>query len=442
VEGRQDPRAIPAIDAAYLARDGGPGLKGEYFRGRELEGAPVLTRVDPRVDFRWDRFSPTSDLVARGEFPAERALANDDFSVRWTGQIAPPVSGRYELTVTGDDGFRLDLDGRRVIDEWTTTPRARARSVALDLEAGRRYDVHLEYFESLRDAEIRLAWKLPGGKEPAEEALEAARAADVVVFVGGLTGDVEGEEMAVSYPGFSGGDRTDLALPSTQDKLLRALQATGKPIVLVLMTGSALAVEWAEKNVPAIVVGWYPGQQGGSAVADVLFGAVNPAGRLPVTFYRSVDQLPPFADYDMKGRTYRYFQGDALYPFGHGLSYTRFEYEGLRVDRPRVGARETATVSVRVKNVGARAGDEVVQLYVRSLAAKVPEANKELRGFARVPLAPGEQRVVTFELTPATALTHYDAGAKGLAVAPGDYEIQVGASSHDIRLTSRLNVRP
>ena len=208
------------------------------------------------------------------------------------------------------------------------------------------------------------------------------------------------------------------------------------------MTGSAIAVEWAQKNIPAIVVGWYPGQQGGSAVADVLFGAVNPAGRLPVTFYRSVDQLPPFADYDMKGRTYRYFQGDPLYPFGHGLSYTRFEYSDLRVDRPRVGARETATVSVRVKNVGARAGDEVVQLYARSAAAKVPEVNKELRGFERVPLAPGEQRVVTFKLTPAAALRHYDAAAKGLAVAPGDYEIQVGASSHDIRLTSRLNVRP
>jgi beta-glucosidase len=443
VEGRQDPRAVPAIDAAYLAADGNAGgLRGDYFRGRELEGAPVLTRVDPRVDFRWDRGSPTSELVARGEFPADRALANDDFSVRWTGQLVPPVSGRYELTVTGDDGFRLDVDGKRVIDEWTTTPRARARSMALDLETGRRYDVRLEYFEAIRDAEIRLAWKLPGGKEPQAEALDAARASDVVVFVGGLTGDVEGEEMTVSYPGFSGGDRTDLALPSTQDKLLRALQATGKPIVLVLMTGSAIGVEWAQKNIPAIVVGWYPGQQGGNALADVLFGAVSPAGRLPVTFYKSVDELPPFADYDMKGRTYRYFQGDPLYPFGHGLSYTRFEYSDLRVDRPRVGARDTVNVSVRVKNVGARAADDVVQLYARDVGAKVPRANKELRGFERVPLAPGEQRQVTFTLTPATALTRYDPAAKGLTVAPGDYELQVGASSRDIRLTSRVSVRP
>jgi beta-glucosidase len=443
VEGRQDPRAIPAIDAAYLAADGrAGGLKGEYFRGRELEGTPRLTRIDPRVEFRWDRFSPTSDLVLRGEIPADRALANDDFSVRWTGQLVPPVSGRYELTVTGDDGFRLDVDAKRVIDQWTTSPRARAHSVSLDLEAGRRYDVRLEYFESVRDAEIRLGWKLPGGKEPAEEALDAARAADVVVFVGGLTGDVEGEEMRVSYPGFSGGDRTDLGLPSPQDKLLRALQATGKPVVLVLMTGSAIAVEWAQKNVPAIVVGWYPGQQGGNAVADVLFGAVNPAGRLPVTFYKSVEQLPPFADYDMKGRTYRYFAGDPLYPFGHGLSYTRFEYSDLRVDRPRAGAREAVNVSVQVKNVGARAGDEVVQLYVRDLERKVPVVNKELRGFERVPLQPGEQRRVAFRLTPSTDLARYDVGTRTRAVAPGDYELQVGASSHDIRLTSRMSVRP
>ncbi|HET6897331.1 MAG TPA: glycoside hydrolase family 3 C-terminal domain-containing protein, partial [Vicinamibacteria bacterium] len=213
------------------------------------------------------------------------------------------------------------------------------------------------------------------------------------------------------------------------------------PVIVVLIGGSAITMPWLDRA-GAVIDAWYPGEAGGDAVADVLFGAVNPAGRLPVTFYRSVDQLPPFADYDMKGRTYRYFHGDPLYPFGHGLSYTRFEYSDLRVDRPRVGARETATVSVRVKNVGARAGDEVVQLYARSLATKVPEVNKDLRGFARVPLAPGEQRVVTFELTPATALTHYDAGAKGLAVAPGDYEIQVGASSHDIRLTARLHVRP
>ncbi|HET9315715.1 MAG TPA: glycoside hydrolase family 3 C-terminal domain-containing protein, partial [Vicinamibacteria bacterium] len=326
VEGRQDPRAVPAIASDSLSPAAGAderGLRGEYFKGRELAGPPVLTRIDPVVAFRWDRASPTSTLVASGEMRADEALGDDDFSVRWSGQLRPTVTGRHEITVTGDDGFRLFVAGKQVIDEWTTTPRARAVSAAVDLVAGKPVDVRLEYFEAIRDAEIRLGWKLPGAREPFAEAVAAARAADVVVFAGGLTGDVEGEEMKVSYPGFAGGDRTDLALPAPQEKLLRAVHATGKPVVLVLMTGSAIAVSWAQQNLKAIVLAWYPGQQGGNAIADVLFGDANPSGRLPVTFYRSVDQLPPFADYGMANRTYRYFAGDPLYPFGHGLSYTR-----------------------------------------------------------------------------------------------------------------------
>jgi beta-glucosidase len=444
VEGRPDPRAVPLIEPAYL-RSGtaaaAPGLRGEYFRGRELEGPPMLTRIDPAVGFRWDRGSPTADLVAHGELPADRALGNDDFSVRWTGRLVPPLSGRYELSVTGDDGFRLDLDGRRVIDEWTTTPRARARTVSLDLEAGKAYDVRLEYFDAIRDAEIRLGWRMPGAKEPFEEALDAARSADVVVFVGGLTGDVEGEEMTVSFPGFAGGDRTDIALPATQDKLLRALRATGKPVVLVLMAGSAIAVEWAQQNVPAILAAWYPGQQGGNAVADVLFGDANPSGRLPVTFYRSIAQLPPFDGYDMKGRTYRYFEGDPLYPFGHGLSYTRFEYSDLRIGKTSLGPREPVDVSLSIRNAGPRAGAEVVQLYARALAPRQPMPVKALRGFERVALQPGEQRRVSFRLTPSEDFAHYDDASRAFAVDPGEYEVQAAASSRDIRLSGRVRVQ-
>jgi len=444
VEGRQDPRARPPIDSSALrpaAGSSGHGLKGEYFKGRDLEGTPLLSRIDAKVDFRWYRGAPTSDLVARGELGSDRALPDDDYSVRWTGQLVPPVSGRYELTVTGDDGFRLFLGGKAVIDEWTLRPRAFAKSATVDLEKGKAYDLRLEYFEAIRDAEIRLAWQLPGAKAPFDEAIEAARAADVVVFVGGLTGDVEGEEMRVSYPGFAGGDRTDIGLPASQEKLLHALHATGKPVVLVLTTGSALAVEWAQHNLPAILVAWYPGQQGGAAVADVLFGDVSPAGRLPVTFYRSVDQLPPFADYAMKGRTYRYFGGDPLYPFGFGLSYTRFEYTDLQVDRTVASAQDAVQVSATVKNVGSRAGDEVVQLYVRHVQPKIPMARKDLRGFERVPLQPGEARRVTFRLTPARDFSHYDETAKAYAVEPGPYEIQVGTSSHDVRLTGRVEAR-
>jgi beta-glucosidase len=443
VEGRQDPRAVPAIEPAHLRPSAGssePGLKGEYFKGRDFQGAPLLTRVDPKVEFRWDRGAPTNDLVARGEMAAERALPNDDYSVRWTGQLVPPVSGRYELTVTGDDGFRLFVDGRALIDEWTTSPRARATSAEVELAAGKTYDVRLEYFEDIRDAEIRLGWRPPGAKEPFQEALDAARAADVVVFFGGLTGDVEGEEMRVSYPGFDGGDRTYLGLPATQDKLLKALHATGKPVVLVLMSGAAMAVEWADKNLPAIMAAWYPGQEGGHAIADVLFGRTNPSGRLPVTFYRSAEQLPPFADYDMKGRTYRYFEGDPLYAFGHGLSYTRFHYADLRVARPSLSADGSGEVSVLVKNVGTRPGDEVVQLYGRTLSPKRPMPLKQLAGFARVSLAPGEERRVSFTLSPKQAFAYYDEGGKAMRVEPGDYEVQIGASSRDVRLTSRVRV--
>jgi beta-glucosidase len=444
IEGRQDPGAMAPIDAEYLrpaAGSAGRGLKGEYFRGKELGGEAVLTRIDPTIDFRWYRGSPTSDLVARGEVAAERAIDNDDFSVRWTGQLLPPVSGDYTLSVTGDDGFRLAVDERPAIDEWTTSPRARAKTATLRLEAGKAYDVRLEYFESIRDAEVRLTWQLPGAKPPAEEALDAAKAADVIIFVGGLTADVEGEEMQVSYPGFAGGDRIDIALPSSQDALLRKLHASGKPVVLVLMTGSSLGIEWAKANLPAIVVAWYPGQRGGTAIADVLFGAVNPAGRLPVTFYRSVDDLPPFADYGMKGRTYRYFEGQPLYPFGHGLSYTQFEYTDLKMDRTSVGSGDSLVVDVSVRNSGHRQGDEVVQLYVRELNPTRPMPIRSLRGFARVPLRPGEKRNVRFTLTPSSDFSYYDEAKKVFAVEPGEYEIGVGASSTDIRVTTLVRVQ-
>ena len=240
---------------------------------------------------------------------------------------------------------------------------------------------------------MRLAWKRPGAKAPLEEALDAARAADVVLFAGGLTGDVEGEEMPVSYAGFAGGDRTDIALPQSQQALLQALHATGKPVVVILMGGSALGIEWAEQHVPAILMAWYPGQQGGAAIADVLFGDVSPSGRLPVTFYKSVDQLPPFSDYSMKGRTYRFFAGEPLYPFGYGLSYTRFAYSNLRLSRQGSGW-DQVDVSVDVTNAGTRSGHEVVQLYVRPIAPKVPMPTRDLRGFERLLLQPGERRTV------------------------------------------------
>jgi beta-glucosidase len=443
VEGREEPRAAPLIEPAYLRPEAGStlqGLKGEYFRGKELAGPPVLTRIDPRVAFRWDRGAPTDTLVAQGELTQETALGVDDYSIRWTGKLLPPTSGKYELAVGANDGFRLFIDGKVVTDSWQPNPRVTSKSALIDLEGGKSYDIRLEYFEADRDAEVRLAWRLPGAKPPFEEALDAARASDVVVFVGGLTGDVEGEEMRVSYPGFAGGDRTDLRLPASQQKLLEALQATGKPVILVLTAGSAIAVDWEQAKLPAILMAWYPGQRGGNAVADVLFGAANPGGRLPVTFYKADEKLPAFDDYSMKNRTYRYFEGQPLYPFGHGLSYTKFAYTGLKLDKSSVGTDGTVQATVTVKNVGKRAGDEVVQLYLKPLDPKRTRAHKDLRGIERLTLAPGESRQVSFQVKPDRDLTIYDDVKKAYAVDPGNFEVQIGASSADIRARATLTV--
>jgi beta-glucosidase len=443
VEGRAEPRAAPLIDPAYLRPEAGSaqqGLKGEYFRGKELAGAPVLTRIDPRVSFRWDRGAPTDTLVAQGELKQDQALGTDDYSIRWTGKLLPPVSGRYELVVGANDGFRLFIDGKLVNDGWEPQQRVTSKSVFQEFEGGKSYDLKLEYFEADRDAEVRLAWRLPGAKAPFDEALDAARTSDVIVFVGGLTGDVEGEEMRVSYPGFAGGDRTDLRIPQSQQKLLEALQATGKPVVLVLTGGSALAVDWAQAKLPAILMAWYPGQRGGNAVADVLFGDVSPSGRLPVTFYKADEQLPDFADYSMKNRTYRYFEGQPLYAFGHGLSYTKFAYSGLKLGHASVAADGSIEATVTVKNVGKRAGDEIVQLYLKPLDPKRPRALKDLRGIERVSLKPGESRQVTFTVQPARDLAIYDPAKKDYAVDPGKFEVQVGASSTDIRAKAPFTV--
>lgn len=241
------------------------------------------------------------------------------------------------------------------------------------------------------------------------EAVRLAGRADVVILCLGLstrdegfkgTPGLEGEEMGTDVPGFSGGDRTDLRLPASQDRLLRALQATGRPIVLVLLNGSALAVNWADRHCAAILEAWYPGQEGGTAIADVLFGDYNPAGRLPITFYRSVEDLPPYADYSMAGRTYRYFEGEVLYAFGHGLSYTQFRYSSLSIQPEGIKAGESIAVSVHVRNVGTRAGDEVVQLYLTDLEASAAVPIRSLQGFRRVHLEPGEPKHIAFELAP------------------------------------------
>ncbi len=370
---------------------------------------PLFTRIDAKIDFNWWDGSPRPDLD------------DDDFGVRWTGYLAAPVTGTYQLGAIGLNAFELYLDGKMQVQFNGIHDRGQ-RYAPVELQAGRLYPVLLTYHEYLNDASIQLVWSRPN-KAPDEEALAAARQADAVVLVLGLSPRLEGEEMRVPVEGFEGGDRIQLGLPRLQEELLKKLAALGKPLVLVLLNGSALAVTWARDHIPAIVEVWYPGQAGGTALADVLFGDYNPAGRLPVTFYKSADQLPPFNDYSMKGRTYRYLEGEPLFPFGHGLSYTTFTYRNLDVPK-QARAGDEVQGSVEVENTGRRAGEEVVQIYLKAVAASQPMPIHALEGFQRIYLQPGERKTVRFTLLPRQFSSVARDGKR--LVEPGMFEIFVG----------------
>lgn len=406
--------AVPVPAANLRGPNGEPGLKAEYFANKTLAGAPVLTRVDPEVSFDWGMMSPAPGIPA------------DDFSARWTGKLVVTTSGKYRFGAIADDGVRVYLDGKLIAEDWTDHAPATVTGEAT-LEAGKSYDIRMEYYESKIGAVARLAWQPPAVVKtgsPYAEAVDAAKQADAVVMVLGLSARLEGEEMNVSEPGFLGGDRVSIDLPARQQRLLESVAATGKPVVLVLLSGSALAVNWANEHVAAIVHAWYPGEEGGTAIAEVLFGDYNPAGRLPVTFYKSVHQLPAFDNYQMDGRTYRFFKGDPLYPFGFGLSYTRFKYSAFSVSSARIAPTESVTVSATVENAGTREGDEVVQAYVTDLAASVRVPIRSLAGIERVHLKPGERRVVKFTLEPRQLAVITDDGRT--VVEPGEFKITIG----------------
>jgi beta-glucosidase len=281
------------------------------------------------------------------------------------------------------------------------------------------------------------------GVESAEfqQVLDAVRAADAVIYVGGISPQLEGEEMKVDFDGFRGGDRTRIELPAVQTALLKVLYATGKPVVFVNCSGSAVAMPWEAENLAAIVQAWYPGQAGGTAVADLLFGDCNPSGRLPITFYRATEDLPPFEDYRMANRTHRFFTGKPLFPFGHGLSYTQFRYEQVRLARTELGIDDTVRLSLDLANASARDGDEVVQVYARLLGANDPLLPRQtLCAFQRVTVPKGQR--VTVELAvPAHTLRHWDPPSQSYVIEPGTYEFQIGASSEDIRTTALVRIR-
>ncbi|HVZ29586.1 MAG TPA: glycoside hydrolase family 3 C-terminal domain-containing protein [Asticcacaulis sp.] len=407
------------------------GLKGEYFDNTTFDGTPKLTRLDPVINFDFYHTAP------EGFKPL-------GFSVRWTGVITPPAPGTYKLNfrmVTPKPGQPLPNINVWVDGKLTVTPELAgvvkgpvapcnsgmcaqppAAPIEVTFADTKPHDVRIDYVRTTDDRASSLDWVAPD-QPLIDDAVKAAQASDVVVAFVGLSPDLEGEEMAVNYPGFSGGDRTSLALPEAQRKMLEAVKATGKPLVVVYMTGGEISDPWVERNADALVQAWYPGEMGGQAIANVLTGKTNPSGRLPYTIYQDVSQLPAFEEYNMKGRTYRYFDGPVLHPFGQGLSYTTFSYAKPVLSAATVKAGGTVTATVKVSNTGKRDGDEVVQAYLVKPKTAL-SAKHSLAAFTRVHLKAGETKAVTVKLD-ARALSQVDAQGNR-SVLPGQYTVYVG----------------
>lgn len=401
---------LTVIPSRYLQTpDGKQGVLGEYYNNRDMKGEPAFTRVDDNINFYWEHLSPRADIP------------DDDFAVKWTTYLVPPESGTYALGSWGSSYYEIYFEGKRIIT-FRNEHHAFHQEYSVDLEAGKKYRVEVVYKNYSGDADMKLLWA-PPRRNMLERAVAAAREADVTILVLGLSQRLEGEEMRIEIEGFKGGDRTSLDLPSTQERLFEAVAATGKPVIVVLTCGGPVSVNREQEKAAAILQAGYGGQQGGNAVADVLFGDYNPAGRLPVTYYKSVNQLPPFEDYNMKGRTYRYFTGEPLYPFGYGLSYTTFAYSDLVLPES-AKAGEPVKVKVTVKNTGKMTGDEVVQLYLTDEKASTPRPIRQLEGFKRITLQPGESKVVEFTLEPRQFSIINNKNKR--VIEPGYFTIAVG----------------
>ena len=420
------------VPASALSVDGKPGIKVSFSKldmsniNNPEAMKPVATRVDPTLD--------------AGAKPLPPEAANlKPLVMRYEGTLTALETGDYALGLKASGFFRMQVEGKNVTSAYDADPSA-PKLGQVHLEAGKPAKLQVDYTAPEKgDPNAVLVWNKVDWT-PRPEAVEAAKKADVVVAVLGITSELEGEEMQVSVPGFKGGDRTSIDLPKAEEDLLKAVAAAGKPVVLVLTNGSALAVNWANEHANAILDAFYPGEEGGTAVAETLSGKNNPAGRLPVTFYKSVDDLPPFEDYAMKGRTYRYFTGTPLYPFGYGLSYTKFSYKGLTLSKPSVAAGDPVTADVTLTNTGSRAGDEVVQLYLKF--PNTPGAPlKALRGFQRVHLAAGASQKVHFELKDRDLSMVTEAGEP--VIAEGDYSMFVGGGQPDTSaqtLTAKFHI--
>jgi len=399
------PPVTPVPSQFLKGNSGGSGLSAEYFQGRDMQAAPVIKRTDEAVNFSWHE----------GAGPELKS----NFSVRWTGSLVPGTTGEYEVGFSGTDSFRIWFDNQ-LIGQAFFAGEGRTQTKTVHLEARHAYAVKIEYSQEGSAGSAKLVWHVPGTKK---DYPEIVRKSDLIVAVLGLTSGLEGEEMPISIPGFSGGDRTSLDLPQAQEDLLKDLVASGKPVVLVLMNGSALAINWAAEHVLAILEAWYPGGQGGAAVAEALAGDFSPSGKLPITFYKSVDQLPSFENYGMKGRTYRYFTGQPLYPFGYGLSYTSFGFSNLRFNKSSLGANDDLTVIVEVRNTGKTAGDNVLQVYLSHPGVEGAPI-RSLAGIQRITLGAGKSKSVSIRV-PNRNLSVVD--ADGIRrIVPGEVRVWVG----------------
>ncbi|HEY4008731.1 MAG TPA: glycoside hydrolase family 3 C-terminal domain-containing protein, partial [Acidobacteriaceae bacterium] len=386
------------------------------------------TRLDRNINFNWDKVI--------GVVPG---LPRNNWSVRWSGTLTPPAPGTYKIGVRintcyaceNQEGFRLFLDGKLLTqNSGKTAERGAAFEVPVNFTDTNPHPIKLEYLHATGSAGIDLTWEAPAAALR-EEAVAAAKQSDVTIAFVGLSPALEGEEMPVHLEGFSGGDRTSIDLPAVQDDLLKAVAATGKPLIVVLQNGSALAVNWAAQNAAAILEAWYPGEAGGTAIAETLAGDNNPAGRLPLTFYSSLSQLPAFEDYAMKDRTYRYFTGQPLFTFGYGRSYTSFAYSHLKLPAS-INAGDPITIEAELKNTGSRAGDEVAELYLtQPRGDDTPQ--RILAGFQRVHLAAGETKHITLTITP-RSLSQVDAEGNHVILS-GDYTLSLGSTQPGISPT-------
>jgi len=416
-------RTETLVPTAQLSTSSGqPGLTAEYF-STNFEGTPQTVRVDPVVDVQ--SLFPDPQSVAP---PA--GLVN--FSVRWTGYLTPEQSGSYRIGLNGSMN-RLWLDDKLIVDDLALHD-PKPTTTMLQLEKGHRYALKIDYGPGGTGTQLVWLRTLPS---PVADAVAAAKQTDLAIAVVGLTSQLEGEDMKVEVPGFQGGDRTSLDLPAEEEELLEGLANTGKPLVVVLMNGSALSINWAAQHANAILEAWYPGEEGGTAIAQTLAGANNPSGRLPVTFYKGVDQLPPFEDYAMKNRTYRYFEGQPLYPFGFGLSYSKFTYSHLKLSTNDLEAGTPLALEVDVSNVSDKDSGHVVQVYLEF--PKIPGAPlRALRAFSRVQLAAGATQHVTLTLQPRD-LSYVNPNGDRF-VSAGAYRIRVGSDPSEAGAESEFSI--